>query len=44
MAGFNPMPALSSAPTPGPDPMTMTMTASDMDAFDACIAFDESLL
>ncbi|KAH6842888.1 hypothetical protein B0I37DRAFT_206219 [Chaetomium sp. MPI-CAGE-AT-0009] len=42
MAGFNPMPVLSSGAPPGPD--TIAMTASDMDAFNACMAFDESLL
>lgn len=36
------MPALSSGAAPGPD--AMAMTASDMDAFNACMAFDESLL
>ncbi|KXX78041.1 Protein pacG [Madurella mycetomatis] len=42
MAGFNSMPALSSGATPGPD--TLGLTASGMDAFDANMAFDDSLL
>lgn len=42
MAGFNSMPALSSGATPGPD--ALGLTASGMDAFDANMAFDDSLL
>ncbi|KAH6617933.1 hypothetical protein B0J18DRAFT_386791 [Chaetomium sp. MPI-SDFR-AT-0129] len=42
MAGFNPMPALAPGATPGPD--GLPMTASDMDAFNACMTFDESML
>ena len=42
MATFNSMPALSSGATPGPD--ALGLSVSDMDAFNACIAFDESML
>lgn len=50
MAGFGSMPALSSTSSsssssgaaPGTDPMGLAV--SDMETFNACIAFDEALL
>ncbi|AEO58967.1 hypothetical protein MYCTH_108157 [Thermothelomyces thermophilus ATCC 42464] len=42
MAGFSSMPALSSGAAPGPD--SMSISASEMEAFDASMAFDDSML
>lgn len=44
MASFNSMPAMSSGATPGTDALGLTTSEMDMDAFNACIAFDEALL
>ncbi|AEO64228.1 15308d40-3f27-4e98-a3a1-983fa51c459e [Thermothielavioides terrestris] len=41
MAGFNSIPAMTAAAPPAPD--GMAMAASDMEAFNASMAFDESL-